>query len=205
MPPENPSLRRRPRMGVATIRLIASYDGTGLPSIEQRVATTVSALTGARWPRTPGELTGSGPWLLWRNPTERLAIADERSALQPLLDALAPCTRDDGCAIDLSESLVIRELDAADLNRLAPRLTDPMSMPGVPGGTRLRWADVPVVLVRLPGDRVLLMADAALDDYLAAWWQYAADAARHDAAGACGPTATLIDERPGRLMDNAFR
>jgi hypothetical protein len=162
------TMKRLALHAIATIRV---FEGG-----EQSIAASVSATLGTAWPQRHGDWTGADPWLVWRSPTERLAFASAPDRLAPLLAELRPGASKAGCAIDLSEAIAIWRLDGAALPSVLARLSDASALPAPGHATRLRWADVAVVLARISETEALLLADATLDAYLEDWWAYACDA-----------------------------
>lgn len=159
---------RLPGWAVASIRVLQGG--------EPFVAASATRALGTAWPQCHGEWNGADPWLIWRSPLERLAFASASDRLAPLLRDLRPGASEDGCAVDLSEAIAIWRLEGAGLPTLLSRLTDAAALPAQGHATRLRFADVAVVLVRVSDTDALLLADAALEPYLRHWWTYSCDA-----------------------------
>lgn len=163
----HPTMERLNGWAVATIRVFKG----GEPAL----AAAAGDALGAAWPQRHGEWTGTGPWLLWRSPQERLALACTREQLGALLSALRPGASESGCALDLSEAVALWRLQGEALPGVLARLADASALPAPGSATRLRWADVAVVLARHSEHEALLLADATLEPYLQNWWAYACE------------------------------
>jgi heterotetrameric sarcosine oxidase gamma subunit len=123
-------------------------------------------------PGAVGQFTGTGPWLVKRRPDEFLAVGVHEQ-LQPLW---APRSLQQVVAIDLSHGQQVLELtgEGAQLDRWLARLVDARAIPSAAGtASRARFVDVPVFLVRLTGNRMLLVADRGVMPYVAEWLVYA--------------------------------
>lgn len=164
----HPTMQRLTGWSAATIRVLG--DG------EQPVAALAQDALGAAWPQSHGDWHGADPWMIWRSPGERLAFASSPARLSALLAALRPGASEAGCAVDLSEAVGIWKLEGAALPLVLTRLSDATAVPAPGRATRLRWADVAVVLVRISDGEALLLADATLEPYLENWWAYACEA-----------------------------
>jgi heterotetrameric sarcosine oxidase gamma subunit len=163
-----PTMTRIPGSAVAAIRV---FQGG-----EAAVAAAAQRALGVSWPAAHGPWTGDDPCLIWRSPAERLALASSRERLAGLLDALRPGADEAGCVVDLSEMVALWRLEGAALPEVLARLADAAALPPPGHATRLRWADIAVVLLRVSDSEALLLADATFEPYLRDWWAYACGA-----------------------------
>jgi hypothetical protein len=163
---------------VATVRLIVGNDASLPGDADQAAAEALQVTLGLEWPSRFGAATGTGPWVIWIGPFERIVVADSDGVLAPLLDALSPGRNPLVCALDLSEAVDVWRLRSAELDEVLARVTESASIPRQGHASRVRWVDVPVVLLRTTSSESLLLADAALGPYLEAWWRHASSAAR---------------------------
>ena len=159
--------------------------GMGMLSIrhlpgDQGVRETVAAM-GLEWPAQPGRFSGHpdaaegrGVTLVWRSPQELLALSRHGPALQPLRDALTPGRLATAAAWNLSQGLVLFELQSPDLDAWLARLVDAAAIPQSNGhSSRCRLADVAVLLLRLDKERAWLLADKPITAYVSNWLDYA--------------------------------
>jgi hypothetical protein len=159
---------------VRTVRLVVANDAP-LPGVaDEAAARWVRGELGVGWPEGPGEYSGGGPWCIWVGPLERMVVGLAQHGVGGALAFSSPGA-DTVCAIDLSEAVGVWRLQGEEHAELLSRLADVGSIPAPGRATRLRWGDVPVVLVRLSGTESLVLAEAALGPYLVAWWAYAVE------------------------------
>lgn len=163
-----PTMKRLAGWSVATIRVFKNG--------EPAVAAAASGALGIAWPQSHGPWSGGDPWMIWRSPAERIAVATSPNKLQTLLADLRPGCSEAGCAVDLGEAIAVWHLDGGALAGVMTRLADASALPAPGSATRLRWADVSVILMRLSQSEALLLADATLEPYLDDWWAYACNA-----------------------------
>ncbi len=158
-----PGCRQLVRPQVLTIR-----HGSG-----DTLAAAAIARLGLTWCSQPGRFAGTDPVLAWRGPQEILAIATTGEPLTQLLDSLAPGRHATAVAADLSEALVVLELNASTLAGWLNRLVDVSAVPAEPGGASVcRLVDVPVMLLRLAPDRAWLVVERPLLPYVSDWLAY---------------------------------
>ncbi len=163
-----PRCRQLSGVTALTIRHFAG-DGSARDAVQAQ---------GLEWSDLPLSLSGSDPYLAWRNPQETLALGLHPEPLQALLAALAPGRSDTAVAVDLSESLALFELHGAQLDDWLSHLVDATAIPRQAGRTsRCRLADIPVLLLRLDPERVWLVVDRPLAPYLSDWLSYSHEAA----------------------------
>ncbi|WP_324103563.1 hypothetical protein [Noviherbaspirillum sp.] len=161
-------MKRLAGWNVATIRVFKNG--------EPAVAAAATDALGIAWPQSHGAWSGSDPWMIWRSPVERIVLSSSQQSLQTLLANLRPGRMDAGCAVDLAEAIAVWHLEGSALAGVMTRLADALALPAPGNATRLRWADVSVILMRLSQSEALLLADATLEPYLDDWWAYACDA-----------------------------
>lgn len=167
------------------INSAVQLSGMGMLSIrhlpdDQGVRETVATL-GLEWPVQPGRFSGHpdaadgrGVTLVWRSPQELLALSRQGPALQPLRDALVPGRLATAAAWNLSQGLVLFELQSPDLDAWLARLVDAAAIPQTSGhSSRCRLADVAVLLLRLDKERAWLLADKPIAAYVSNWLDYA--------------------------------
>ena len=129
---------------------------------------------GVAFSPTPGALSGNGPWLVWLNPREALALGQDAAPLRKLLAALAPGRSETAMALDISDSLATFELEGPCLEDWLSHVVDASAIPPETGlATRCRMVDVPVMLLRPKHDRFWLVVDRPLAPYLDDWLTYA--------------------------------
>jgi hypothetical protein len=170
LPKENPQLSCRivEPICVLSLRFLAG----GQPQLAR-------ALGGATLPE-PGHFTDHDPFIVWRNSSEYLHIGTDAAAGNAVLRALPP---DDTLtyAVDLSDGVIVLELQAQLLEPLLSRLLDASVKVREPRqGTRARLGELAVLALRISADRLWLIADRADDRYLARWIAYAADGAQSE-------------------------
>lgn len=153
---------------------------TGLTAIKvSRFVSDTSVHTamqsvGMAFPLTPGELSGSGPWLVWLNPREALALGPDAAPLRQLLATLAPGRSETAMAVDVSDSFATFELQGPRLENWLSHVVDASAIPPEAGrATRCRLIDIPVMLLRLNHECLWLIADRPLGPYLEDWLAYA--------------------------------
>ena len=121
---------------------------------------------------TPGQMSGQGPWALWRSPSEVTLLCTERAPAQAAMAALAQAK--EACAVDLSDGVLGLELQGPQADALLQRMVDSHSLPTAPGqATRARLADVAVTLARPTPQGVWVLADRSHEHYLASWLAHA--------------------------------
>jgi sarcosine oxidase gamma subunit len=170
------------------INTAVQLSGMGLLSIrhlpdDQGIRETVAAL-GLDWPAQPGHFSGHPDaaegrdvTLVWRSPQELLALSRHGPALQPLRDALAPGRMATAAAWNLSQGMMLFELQSPDLDAWLARLVDAAAIPQTNGhSSRCRLADVAVLLLRLDKERAWLLVDKPIAAYVSNWLNYAHDA-----------------------------
>lgn len=132
---------------------------------------------GLPWVQSPGEMTGTDPFVCWRAPQELLAIGLNAAPLHALLARLAAGQHDLALAIDMSEALTVFELHGPQLDRWLVRVVDATAVPrGAGTMSRSRLADVPVLLLHKAVDSVWLVAERPLAPYIADWLEYSRSA-----------------------------
>jgi sarcosine oxidase gamma subunit len=159
------------RTVVGTVLSLRHFPG------DVRMREAVASL-GLRWPKTPNELTGIGPWLAWRSPTEAWLLGIEAAACAALLERLAPGVSPSAMAVDLSEAVVCFQIEAGWVEHVLARLVDASAVPSAMGcSTRCRMGDAAVMLLRLKEVGLWIAVERSLTDHVEAWLTYAAAAA----------------------------
>jgi sarcosine oxidase gamma subunit len=139
------------------------------------------AAVGLPGPQAPGSLAGHDPWLAWRGPQESLVLCTHSGPVQAVLKALAPGHSETAMAADLSEALIAFELHGPRIDAWLTHLVDASSLPNASGGTsRARLADVSVLLLRLAPQRLWLLGDRTVADYLRNWLTFSHEGAFFD-------------------------
>ena len=98
------ALRRVASLHCLSLRHLPGGDGAA------RQALAEVGLPG--WP-APGDIAGTGPWLVWRSPGESVVIATDRAAVDGILSRLQPGAQALACAVDLSDGRVALEVQGA--------------------------------------------------------------------------------------------
>ena len=129
----------------------------------------------------PGHLQGQDPAWLWCSPNECLMLASDPERARAVMAALPPNAGALAVAIDETAGKILVELRGAEIDALLSRLVDADAVPREAGrGGYVRFADVRVTLARLGQDRLWLMAERPLAQYLALWLHHADEALRPD-------------------------
>jgi sarcosine oxidase gamma subunit len=123
----------------------------------------------------PAHFVGIEPCVVWRSVSECLFIATAAATCERLLSALRPNAGAPAVAVDVSAGSVVLELLGSDVQQTLCRLADATAMPTVAGrATRLRLADIAVVVLCHGPTHYRLVIDRAHDAHLANWLAYAA-------------------------------
>lgn len=123
----------------------------------------------------PGRSSATEPLLIWHSPTETLMLTQDAAQVAALLAALRPIPGALACALDLSAGSLVLRLQGSGVEALLSRLADAQALPRDAGqASRMRFADIPVVVWREAPDCVGLLVDRANDHYLVRWLNYAA-------------------------------
>jgi len=180
-----PGWRRLEDVAVTSLRHMATSE----------VARAAMARAGVAWPQATGEVQGlvtgpanghrdegesspsaeSGELLaMRRHPEEAILIGTSGTRLDTLVAALAPGRHADAFATDLSDGMATIALEGPRLEAWLARVVDAMAIPRSPGtATRVRFADIAVLLLRLAPERIWLVVDRALAAYAGEWLTYA--------------------------------
>lgn len=141
---------------------------------------------GLVWPATHGQVTGRGPWLARVRPDETIFLAMSAAHCHALLQALSPGRSETAMAADLSEALTVHELVGRGIDGWLARVVDASAIPREPGRiTRCRFADMPAYLLRHASDRLWLLADWSITDYVESWLAYARQGAFSNTESGC--------------------
>jgi sarcosine oxidase gamma subunit len=134
--------------------------------------------SGLPWASAPGDCAGDDPLVAWCAPRERWLIGQNRPPLDQLLTRLAPGRLAGALAVDVSDSSVVFNLCGTALDTWLAHLVDASAVPRVAWrASRCRLADVPVLLLRRASDRLWLVVDRPLGNYVADWLEYAHEGA----------------------------
>lgn len=131
------------------------------------------AATSLSLPNVPGELTGSGPWLAWRSPTETWLLEAGARASADLLARFAPGASPTAMAVDISDALVCFEIMGNDIPHGVPRLVDASAAPTSPGrASCCRLGDAAVMLLQVDERRLWILVERPLSDHVEEWLDY---------------------------------
>ena len=140
-------------------------------------AKTALEAHGLPWVQAPGEMAGKDPFVCWRAPQELLAIGLQAAPQRALLVSLAAGQHALALAVDVSEALTVFELHGPQLDRWLAHVVDATAIPlGAGSMRRCRFADVPVLLLRMAADRLWLVAERPMTPYIEDWLEYSRSA-----------------------------
>lgn len=181
------------RAGLPGARLLAATSAITIRHFpDDASARETVQQAGLPWCDTPGRLAGTGPWLAWRSPQETVAIGLHAAPLRLVLQALAPGRHPGAAAADLSEALGAIELHGPLLDEWLAHLVDATAIPRQAGRTtRVRLADVAVLLLRIESQRLWVVAEQPLLPYVQEWLAYAHEGAFADMAAAEAQSGTV--------------
>ncbi|MBU3670937.1 MAG: hypothetical protein FGM43_00210 [Sinobacteraceae bacterium] len=124
-------------------------------------------------PSTPGRCTIGDPAALWLAPDGWLLVSESRDGASLVTEIRRDCGEPSVAAIDVSDSLVVLELDGPRTRELLARgtsveLADETLVHG--RCTRLRFAQLPVILRPRDAGRVELIVDRGPAAWLRDWF-----------------------------------
>jgi len=162
---ENPRLRVKlqPQWHTASLRYFAR---------EGAFARWVSTATGLD---VPSELRAAHAGdddqlavtlLAWRSPTETILATRDAGLLDSLYTSAA--TRDGGCVIDQRGGLLVLHAQGPAVADLVARKAGHGAMPAIGESRRVRFAEIPVLIVKVRADGVLLIVDRIYAPHLMA-------------------------------------
>lgn len=178
-----PRLRRLDALHVLALRHLPAGGAEAVRAALQRA--------GLPEPPLPGALAGSDPFIAWCSPSEWRLVASERARFDAVAEALKSGADAAACAVDLSAGVLGLELTGSGIDDLMSRLMDPTSIAGPGGATRGRLVDASVLQLRPAPGRLWLLADRALEGWLAQWFDHAMQ-------GAEGTEPLRVDPVPAR-------
>lgn len=124
----------------------------------------------------PGHFEGDAVRVAWRSPTEYWIVTRQPALLDRVVEALRPGATALACAVDRSAGTVGIALQGEDIDQWLARLVDAAALPARAGqATRARCADLPVVLLRVQAQRVWLLVERPVADFLVGWLLAARD------------------------------
>lgn len=124
----------------------------------------------------PGHCEGDAVRIAWRSPTEYWIVTRQPALLDRVVEALRPGATALACAVDRSAGTVGIALQGDDIDQWLSRLVDAAALPARAGqATRARCADLPVVLLRVQAQRVWLLVERPVADFLVGWLLAARD------------------------------